>query len=246
MNEVTARAFVLERRPFREHDLRVVLLAETGARVELMAPSGQQSKRRFAGGLSPLVLHSARWTVTPRGARLDETRVERQWPALWTDLTRQTAATAATGVALMLAEPHPHDATMFLLVGELYAAAADAPDAASCVGHLVRFVFDAMTTTGHGLTLDHCARCQNPAPDTAKVTLDPYAGGIVCRSCGGGSFQMSADDRAALRAVIAGDVARADVSMVRTTARLIEGVIPDATGVLMLCAPVFEARVTAR
>ena len=41
MNEHRARAFVLERRPQREPARRVTLLAETGARIDVLALRAQ-------------------------------------------------------------------------------------------------------------------------------------------------------------------------------------------------------------
>ena len=51
MTEHLARAFVLDRRPHREQDLRVTLLTEHGARVDAVALGGQRSKQRFMGAL---------------------------------------------------------------------------------------------------------------------------------------------------------------------------------------------------
>jgi len=163
-------AFVLDRRPHREQDLRVTLLTEHGARVDAVALNAQRSKRRFMGALSPLVLYRVRYSTTPKATRLDEAQVEQVWPGLSRALRSQTAALAATGIVRAVAEPTPHDGALFLLLGELYTAAAASDDRDALAGRLVRFAFEVLDHTGHAIALDRCVRCDTPAPDGARVT----------------------------------------------------------------------------
>lgn len=242
MTELSARAFVLDRRPHREHDLRVTLLTEHGARVDAVALGGQRSKQRFMGALTPLALYRVRYTATPKATRLDEAVVDRVWPSLARSLRAQTAALAATGIARALAEPVPHDGALFLLLGELYTAAAEDDGRDALAARLVRYAFEALDHTGHAVALDRCVRCDTPAPDNARVTLDPHAGGVVCRSCGGGPYAMSAADRADLRAVRAGSIERGRAEMLRWAARIIEGVSVDAAGSLAGVVDHFDPR----
>lgn len=242
MTEHLARAFVLDRRPHREQDLRVTLLTEHGARVDAVALNAQRSKRRFMGALSPLVLYRVRYSTTPKATRLDEAQVEQVWPGLSRALRSQTAALAATGIVRAVAEPAPHDGALFLLLGELYTAAAASDDRDALAGRLVRFAFEVLDHTGHAIALDRCVRCDTPAPDGARVTVDPHAGGIVCRGCGGGTYAMSAADRADLRSVLAGDYAIGRAEMLRWAARIIEGVSVDAAGSIAGVVEHFDPR----
>ena len=242
MTEHLARAFVLDRRPHREQDLRVTLLTEHGARVDALALNAQRSTRRFMGALTPLALYRVRYTTTTKGTRLDEAQVDQVWPALSRGLRSQTAALAATGIVRAVAEPTPHDGALFLLLGEIYtaAAASDAHDALAA--RLVRFAFEVLDHTGHAIALDRCVRCDTPAPDAARVTIDPSAGGIVCRGCGGGPYAISSADRADLRAVRDGDYDRGRAEMLRWTARIIEGVSIDAAGSIAGVVDHFDPR----
>ncbi len=230
---------MLDRRAFREHDLRADLLLEDGDRVEVLAPSGQRSKQRFAGGLTPMALHRFAMTVSPKGLRLDEARIERAWSALHADLTRQTVALAAAGFVREVVGPTPGDATTFLLLGELHEHAATDPDPARTPARLVRFVFEVLEHAGHAPALDRCVRCGSPAPDAALVTVDPAAGGVVCRACGGGPYRLPAPDRAALRAVASGEAERYVAGMVAVLARVIEGTAPEGARVLARADAVF-------
>ncbi len=242
MTEHSARAFVLDRRPHREHDLRVTLLTEHGARVDAVALVGQRSKQRFMGALTPLALYRVRYTATAKATRLDEAAIDRVWPALARGLRSQTSALAATGIVRAVAEPAPHDGALFLLLGELYTAAAATDDRDELAARLVRFTFEVLDHSGHAIALDRCVRCDTPAPDEARVTLDPHAGGIVCRGCGGGVYTMSAVDRADLRAVRTGALERGRAEMLRWTARIVEGVSVDAAGSIAGVVEYFDPR----
>lgn len=238
MSEHRARGFILSRAAFREHDLRATLLTEHGARLALLAPGGQRSTRRFASGLSPLVLYDTAWTESRRGLRLDDATVVRAWPALLTDLRRNAAATVATGVASEVAEPAPGDSSLFLLLGGLFDELSTAPPAHACA-LLVRFVFEAVAHAGTAIALGRCVRCDTPAPDGALVTLDPREGGVVCRGCGGGPYRLGAEARARLRGVIAGARVDGDASLLALTTRLIGEVAAGAAAHVERSAALF-------
>lgn len=238
MSERSARGFVLDRRVFREHDLRAELLLDDGDRVEVLAPSGQRSRQRFAGGLMPLALYRFGMTPSAKGLRLDEARVERAWPSLLADLTRQTAVLA--GSAAVREVGAPGDGTFFLLLGELHENVAADVDAATAPARLLRFVVEVLEHAGHAPVLDRCVRCGAPAPDAALTTLDPAAGGVVCRACGGGPYRLLAADRAALRAVIAGELGRYTPGLTRVLGRVLSSLAPDAAVALERAEAMFS------
>jgi DNA repair protein RecO (recombination protein O) len=244
VSERSARGFVLDRRPFREHDLRAELLLEDGDRVEVLAPSGQRSKQRFAGGLTPLALHRFAMTPSTKGIRLDEARIERTWAPLHNDLTRQTVALTATGFLRELAAPAPGDATYFLLLGELYERVSLEPEPKRSPARLVRFVLEVLTHGGHAPVLDRCVRCETPAPERALVTVDPEAGGVVCLACGGGPYRLRSADRAALRAVSADDASAYTPGMVTTLASIVRGATPEGAALLAKADEVLSRVIT--
>jgi hypothetical protein len=55
---------------------------------------------------------------------------------------------------------------------------------------------------------------------------------VVCRACGGGSYRLTAIDRASLRAVAVGDFTRYGRTMLRTLSRIVTGVSPEGSQVL--------------
>jgi DNA repair protein RecO (recombination protein O) len=227
-----ARGFVLNRRPFREHDLRAELLLEDGDRVDVLAPSGQRSQKRFAAGLTPMALYRFGLTTTPKGTRLDDALIDRSFPALHNHLTRQTVALTATSFVRETTRATPGDGTLFLLLGEVFVGVAEDTTDEHTAGRLVRMVFDVLRHQGCAPVLDRCVRCENVCPDHALVTLDLSTGAVVCRACGGGSYRLTAQDRASLRAVVAGDFTRYGRTMLRTVSRIVSGVSPEGSQVL--------------
>jgi len=223
----TSLAFVLSRRPFREHDLHVILLREDGCRMETFAPSGQRSRQRFGAGLSTLVLYRIGWTPGRSGMRLDDARAERAWPGLLRDLPRQTAAQCATAVALALAEPIAQDRTLFPLVHDVYDHLAADTLPGSPAALLARFVLEALDLSGHAPVLDRCTRCDTPVPPEALVTIEPRAGGVVCRGCGGGRYRLQATDRSDLLGLLAGDLGRGGLTSLQVATAMLDAVAPE-------------------
>lgn len=232
------RGFILARAVQREQDLSLKLLLEDGGCLTAVAHNGLASKKRFAAGLSPLALYAFTLTPTRKGHRLDEATVDEPFVPLLTDLFRQTAALAATGLCDEISVPEPGDRELFLLLAEVYGALSREPrERAPAL--TVRFFLEALHQAGHGIVLDRCVRCDTPVPDTALTTVDPSSGGVVCRRCGGAAFRLSALDRAAVRAVMAGDLGAMRKGLVRVTAALVSGFAPRSADALGHAADIF-------
>jgi recombinational DNA repair protein (RecF pathway) len=239
MSERIAFGFVIDRQPFREHDLRVDLLLDDGDRVEALCPSGQRSKQRYAGGLSPLALHRFGLTKSARGQRLDDARIERAWPPLLADLTRQTASLAAVATVREVAVPSPGDHVLFLLLGELFAQVAEAPTD-DTAGHLVRFVFETLTHVSHAPVLDRCVRCGTHAPAGALTTLDLQRGAVVCRPCGGGDWRLAGHDRTMLLTLARGGSLASSQGAPTLLATIIQAQCPQTSDALRRADVVFQ------
>ncbi len=239
MSEHRARCFVLARVASRENDLRVAILTEHGARLDLLAHGAQRSGRRFPGGLMPLALYDATWTESRRGLRLDDAQMVRAWPALLADLRRNTAAAVGSCVANEVAEGEPGDSAPFLLLGELFDDLS-ARDPSLAAGRLVRFTLESLAHSGIAIALDRCVRCDTPAPDHALVTVDPKEGGIVCRGCGGGPYRVTAADRAALRATLSPGGYALEPALMGVCAAVIRGVADAVAGHLTRAEALFR------
>jgi DNA repair protein RecO (recombination protein O) len=61
-----------------------------------------------------------------------------------------------------------------------------------------------LAACGWGLELASCVRCGRPCPERARAQIDLAEGGVVCRSCGGGTLALSARQRLALLQALEG------------------------------------------
>lgn len=57
---------------------------------------------------------------------------------------------------------------------------------------------------GYAVDLTACVRCGTPCPPHGAALFDPAAGGLVCRSCGGGPTLLRGSDREAINAFLIG------------------------------------------
>jgi len=58
---------------------------------------------------------------------------------------------------------------------------------------------------GYALDFERCVRCGKPCPPERPSGVDATRGGLVCRSCGGGTRVLDAETRAVARAVQSGE-----------------------------------------
>jgi DNA repair protein RecO (recombination protein O) len=58
---------------------------------------------------------------------------------------------------------------------------------------------------GYRLELEACVRCGTPCPKEASALIDPAAGGVVCRACGGGPVLVRAPVRLSLGRALRGE-----------------------------------------
>lgn len=70
---------------------------------------------------------------------------------------------------------------------------------------LARMGLRLLDALGYTLDLERCVRCGKSCEPNRAAFLDPEAGGLVCRACGGGPVQIEGSARAAMLRVVAGD-----------------------------------------
>jgi DNA repair protein RecO (recombination protein O) len=57
---------------------------------------------------------------------------------------------------------------------------------------------------GYGLELDACVSCGRPCPRESPACIEPSRGGLVCRSCGGATTVLTANERLGALSIGAG------------------------------------------
>jgi DNA repair protein RecO (recombination protein O) len=228
-----ACGFVVSRRERGETDLLLELLLEDGSVTRAIAKGAARSVKRFAGGLSPFTRYRFLFGAGRDGqlARIDEAVVERAHPGLLSDLRRTAAAGGASAVVRGLAADAGGEAALFELYAETLEA-LDHADGAQAGTALARFAVAALVRAGHPVVLDRCVRCGREAPDNARVTVSPVAGGVVCGRCGSGPLALSSVERRRLRATLAGDASAFGPEVLTWVASLVRAHAERAADVL--------------
>lgn len=204
-------ALLLRSVPYRDSDLVVTLFTEAAGRLSAIARGGRRSQRRFVA-LEPLHLLRVEAEIAPGRelATLVEARIERPRIALTSSLAAMDrAGRGLRWLRTLAAAGHPEPVLWqqvnALLDGLEGGAAADAsvPDE----GLLAAAGLRMLGAAGWALELRRCVRCDTPCPERARVTVDPAAGGVVCRACGGRGVTLGSRQRHALLAAAEGDPA---------------------------------------
>jgi DNA repair protein RecO (recombination protein O) len=200
------RALVLGRVLVGEADLLLQVLTEARGLLTVSARGARKARSPF-GVLEPMhriqvrvALAEGREIATLREARVDRARV-----ALIEDEARLHAALGLLRFVKDVLRPHDPDPDLFRAIDE----SLDAIEGTRGTGvdpELValRSTVRVLGELGYSIELRHCARCGKPCGETSAALVDPDAGGLVCRACGGGPLLLSAADRRAILAFLGG------------------------------------------
>ncbi|NUP14495.1 MAG: DNA repair protein RecO [Polyangiaceae bacterium] len=222
---IETRALVTRRIPIAEADLMLTLLTRERGLVSAAARSARRTSSRL-GALEPM--HTLRVTLemAPNDdvAKLKEARIERPRLALLDHEARLEAAAELLSFARSLVVEGPNEAESFDIVESgLDAIAERDPSEASAV--LAWGGAQLLAATGYALDLEACVRCGTPCPPGAAALVDPAAGGLVCRACGGGPILLSGARRAAISEWFRSGEGTLDVDDAALAARLVKEAI---------------------
>ncbi|WP_338046624.1 DNA repair protein RecO [Polyangium spumosum] len=224
-------ALLVRRVPVGEADLIVTLFTEARGIVSAVARSARRSSKRLVA-LEPM--HLLRVTLEEREQKdlavLGEASIAHPRMHLVAALDRLEAAGRALRWIRSVAPPGTREPGLFATVNELLDAldqpgATRSPDAELATSGL-RLLSD----MGFGLVLDRCVRCSRVCPAEAPACLDPLAGGLVCRACGGARLVLRADLRSRVEAACAGDDESLREEDTRIVVDLVEAVIQAHAG----------------
>lgn len=172
---------VLRVTPVGESDLVVQLFTRDHGRVSAFARGARRSRKRFGGGLEPLVLLAIDLGRRRRGAELwslDAIEAREDHRALASDPI--VLGHAAYGLELVreLAPPEVPEPALLALVVALWRALADGPSPAV----LRAFELALCRVLGSEVALETCAACGSADLELHAV-FDPVRGGAVCQRC---------------------------------------------------------------
>jgi DNA repair protein RecO (recombination protein O) len=202
------QALLLKRTDYREADLVVTLFASGLGKVQALARSARNSRKRFGGSLEPIHTLDVELDEPKRGDLFDLKSATVSVPRLGLsqDLEKLQAAGKVLGW-LRDALPERHwepelwDVTMRLL-DTLETQRALDTDAT-----LAAFGLHFLSLLGWGLDFESCVKCGKECPPGKPGTISASRGGLVCTTCGGGKTRLSASLRLRLAETSAGNLA---------------------------------------
>lgn len=137
-------------------------------------------------------------------AKLREARIERVRLGLLANEARLEAASRVLGYARSTVGQGVTEASGFdVLDGALEDLTEVSETEAR--GVAIRAGARLLEVGGYALDLEACVRCMTPCPPNAAALVDPVAGGLVCRACGGGPILLASGQRQRIAAWFAGE-----------------------------------------
>lgn len=216
-------ALLLGRVTYGDSDLIVQLFTQEQGKLSALARGARKSQQRFSGSLEPM--HTLRVEVAaPHSGELytlKSSHIHEPRTALLTKLERLTAAGRALAWAKRATSSHVIEHGLWLSLNQTLddlgqSEPSDADDVTASFGLRL------LELMGWGINFLRCISCGKGCPDERAAWLNPERGGLVCRACGGGPFQVSGPDRLALHHVAQGQLARPPHAAVPLTIKVVE------------------------
>jgi len=221
---VEAKALLLSRVAYGEADLIVHLFTDLHGKISAMARGARRSKKRFNGALEPMHTLTVEMNEKPRGEffTLKDATIFSPRTALTSDLDALTSAGHALSWVRRAApqntpEPQLWQAIHRTLDGLGQLSPHHSPDQV-----LGAFGLRLLEVLGWGMNLLSCVSCGKACPEDRAAWVHPERGGLMCRSCGGGPFQLSGKDRASLLRALADDGGVLDLPATAKALKIIE------------------------
>lgn len=177
----TTLGVVLRSTPVGESDLVVQLFTRDRGRLSAVARGARRSRRRFGGGLEPLVLLSIDLGRRRRGSdlwSLDAIEAREDHRALAADPIVLGHASYGLELVRELAPPEVPEPALLALVIALWRALAGGPSPAL----LRAFELTLCRVLGSEVALERCAACGSEDLAVGAI-FDPVRGGAVCARC---------------------------------------------------------------
>lgn len=199
-------ALLVRSAPFGEADVMVTFFTEARGIVTAVARSARRSVKRFAA-LEPM--HLLRVGLEERPgvdlATLAESTLARPRLGLVGSLDKLDAAGTALRWVRRAAPPHTPEPALWLEINALLDR-LDGAEPTSPPGALLAVAgLRILVAIGWGLELTRCVRCGRACEPGAAACVDPAAGGLVCRACGGARIVLGGERRAQLLAASLGE-----------------------------------------
>lgn len=186
---IETEALVMRRTPYADADWVVSLFTNKLGKVAAIATRARQSKRRFAGGFE--AFHTM--TVQLRPTKSDEwlhvtdgSITRARYGLVSHLLAMETAGRALDWLRSTIPARIVEPRAWSLVQDWMDAIDANPPKDRLCAdARLAEYGLQLLGILGWPLELSRCVRCDKPCPPHASAYVNPTAGGVVCRACGG-------------------------------------------------------------
>jgi DNA repair protein RecO (recombination protein O) len=204
---------LIRRVTYGESNAVLTFFTEELGKLGAVARGAQRSAKRFPA-LEPMHLLGLELDLVPGRelASLAEATLTRPRLVLTSSLARMQAAGQALRWLRRAAAPRTPEPRLWLEINVLLDAldCADSPAAQADTAISIQALLAAtglrmLEAAGWGLELSRCVRCERPCPERSRASIDPAAGGVVCRSCGAGGIVVSATQRLGMIRALGGD-----------------------------------------
>jgi DNA repair protein RecO (recombination protein O) len=203
-------ALLVRKAPFGDADAIVTFFTEERGMVSAVARSALRSSKRFPS-LEPM--HLLRVGLEERsGAELGilaEASIARTRLGLTANLACLEVAGHALRWVRRAAPPHTPEPALWAVINgfldDLDASVGASDPGPTPTARLAGVGLRLLGAIGWGLDLDRCVRCGRDCEGAASAFVDPAAGGLVCRSCGGARLLLREGRRARFLAAAQGD-----------------------------------------
>ena len=216
-------ALLLARVTYGESDLIVQLFTEQEGKVSALARGARKSNKRFSGSLEPMHTIKVELQAPVHGElyTIKNSHIAQPRSMIVAQLDRMTAAGRALSWVKRATSAQVTEAALWSSVNATLDELGlvdgnDADDVAASFGLRL------LELMGWGLNFLRCVSCGKACPQERSAWLNPERGGLVCRACGGGPFQISGSDRKALHAVAQGELSRPPHEAVPLTFKIVE------------------------
>lgn len=216
-------ALVLGRTLYGDADLIVQLFTEEHGRLSALARGARKSQKRFGGSLEPMHTMNVEMVPTSRSElhTLRGSHIHQARPLLLSHLKLMTAAGRTLSWTKRATSAHVVEPLLWASLNQtLDQLAQSDPDDADDL--TAGFGLRLLELMGWGINFLRCVSCGKNCPEQRPAWLNPERGGLVCRSCGGGPFQVAGIDRLALHRVAQGADAKTPHAAAALTIKIVE------------------------
>ncbi len=199
------------------------LFSEEYGRISALARGARKNNKRYGGSLE--AMHTICLELTPPASgemfTIKSSQIEIPRTAILATLERMRAAGRALLWVKRATSGQEQEGELWhslnLTLDDIGGSSAqEADDVAASFGLRL------LELMGFGLNFLRCVSCGKVCPEGRSAWLNPERGGLVCRACGGGPFQITAADRLALHAVAQGQLSRPPHDVVPLTFKIVE------------------------